>query len=358
MEALQRNSYKKTLHLYALSERVHRLGHVQRTLAGWTQGCAEHELFYTKHRNGEIESQNLARIHFLNRQFYHTFQSNSCGPIPEQLFSIIAPDQPLSEVLPNVSFQAGTSKLENPMSTPQVKESEVWTPKRTTAAHNKLKNKTAENTTGADLVEECMNFIEYFKFKQAANYDCHVCKKRLSCRHSLITHVTSLHGKKYLTKPLREQSKWIQRKIMSAIKTDSCLICDKKFSARQQVDMHFANQHNLQIVRCINPSCADVFLDKVELESHLIKSTGCYFAAKNNSVFAAKKQRLKHPNWHDMSWPIYTIRRLLFAVLSFFEYFEFVQSLFLYDLVPSPIAYFLLTSSMTAVIQLKLRFFV
>lgn len=189
--------------------------------------------------------------------------------------------------MPEAPVQAGTSQIETPRITIKLPR------KSRTFTHAKIKSKrkTSDPADQKDRIEEFETFIEYFKFMEAGDFSCHICKKRLSCRQSLIGHVTALHGTQNLTRPLREQSKYIRREILAEIRSESCSRCMKEFLSRRQVDIHFAEQHSLNIFRCVNPSCAEVFLEKDARKKHMKNTVDCFSYVLNNPIFAAKKLR-------------------------------------------------------------------
>lgn len=148
-------------------------------------------------------------------------------------------------------------------------------PKESTKESNGTTSKRAAEKPYMDdgLMQECYDFIKYYKFMKAGNFECQVCDKRLSSRQSLITHYVKLHSKHRLPKVLRIQSNSIHKKIIAKFKDTSCFICSKEYASRQTVKAHFASQHGIEILRCHR--CPEVFIFENGLENHFKNNPAC-----------------------------------------------------------------------------------
>lgn len=119
-----------------------------------------------------------------------------------------------------------------------------------------------------NYAREMQRCLDYYKRLQTGNFECHVCGSRLANRQCLIGHMDALHPGRNLPSYIRPVDKVIPRRIISKFMAKNCFVCDFDYPSHDELKLHFAKDHGIDIHTCSQPSCNRSFLHKKKLEDH------------------------------------------------------------------------------------------
>lgn len=244
-------------------------------------------------RNIEMVSLNrkMASKLFFALDFVLHFQADSKNKILPQLFTeTIAPSP--KKVAAGKNPTAGASNVTNGKPKNEKPKHNTGSHLLSDSAHCLVSDDSSDTESipdseefnkHAQFIAECVAFIEYYKYMKAGKFDCHVCYKKFASRSSLIQHVLNMHNTLRLPNVLKVQKNSVQRKIITKFKGNFCLFCPRDYKSRQQVTMHFKQDHGIVFLNCPNALCDGVFWFENNLRDHIRKCE--HGLAKNPRVF-------------------------------------------------------------------------